>query len=313
VFFIAILLSVSAEIIDEIAVPVPWVSGECSDERFPKISGDWIVGCRGRGTITRAWNLRGRFGVQFEPMGRHPALFDGLVVDFESGLAVDLNMESCSSPDESSCTATQIQPFRTDVVGPFHMNGEMVSVSVREGLYFFEYGSNQRELLPSNPASWYPPAAGAGWVAWTEPSSVSGVERGMFWSLQTVAPLEIGNSEENVRHLTSSGDYLAWIEDSSVVIAQVRDGLIASEERTDSDAHSSSGLSLSGGVACWEAWGDGIDIECSDGRRLGGEGNQRYPSHSDDWLVYRVDGVTMTMAFVVASDEEQQEANEPLD
>jgi len=246
-------------------------------------------------------------------MGTHPALLDGLIVDFERGMEIDLDSESCASPNASICRSTSIQPFHIELVGPYVLNEGVVSVTVREGLYFFNYGSNQRELLSAKPASWYPPAVGAGWLAWTEPSSESGVERGMFWSRQTVTPVEIGAREENVRHFTSSGDYLAWIEDSSVVIGHVVGGVLASEVRVPTDAHTSSSLSLSGGIACWESWGVGVDIECSDGRRIGGDGDQRYPSHSADWLVYRVDGVTMTTAFVVASSVDQQEANEPLD
>jgi hypothetical protein len=313
VFLLAIVLAAKADISYEVAVPVPWVSGECIDERFPKISGDWVVGCKGRGTITRAWNLRGRFGVQFEGMGTHPALSDGLIIDFEGGLVVDLNTELCLVPDGSACSAIPSQSLNTPIVGPYHMNGDSVSVTVREGVSFFTYGSNQRELLAANPSSWYPSAVGSGWLAWTEPSTESGVERGMFWSRQIVTPVEIGSREENVRHLTSSGSYLAWIEDSSVVIGRVIDGELATEAHVSSDAHTSSSLSLNNGIACWESWGEGVDIECSNGRSVGGDGHQRYPSHNDDWLIYRVDGVTMVEAFVVASDVNQQEANEPLD
>ena len=312
-FLFAFLLSAEADTVEDVSVPVPWVSGECIDERFPKVTGDWVVGCKGSGTVTRAWNLLGRFGVQFDPMGTHPALSEGVIVDFEGGMELDLNSESCALPVASSCTATEIQSFNTESLGPFDMNHGSVSVTVREGLYFFNYGSNQRELLAAKPASWYPPAVGSGWLAWTEPALESGVERGVFWSRQTVTPVEIGDRAENVRHFTSSGEYLAWIEDSSVVIGLVVGGVLASEVRTPADAHTSISLSLYGGVACWESWGDGIDIECSDGRVFGGAGDQRHPSHSDNWLVYRVDGVTMTTPFMVASSVDQQEANEPLD
>jgi len=306
-------MSASAEIVDPVAVPLPWLSGVCLDDRYPKVSGDWVVGCKGRGTITRAWNLRGRFGVQFESLGTHPALSDGLIVDFHNGLAVDLNSDLCLSPVDSTCPVTQVQRYQADTIGPYDINGSQVSASTRDGIYLSIYGSNQRELLLANPASWYPSAVGDGWVAWSEPSIESGVERGLLWSRLSSTPVPIGQTDQNVRHLTSSGDFLGWIEDDSVIIARVEGGQLTTESRILTDAHTSSSLSLSGHHACWESWGDGVDVECSNGRRIGGEGDQRYPSHSDEWLVYRVNGVTMATVFVVASYEDPQEEDEPLD
>jgi len=134
------------------------------------------------------------------------------------------------------------------------------------------------------PMGWYPPAIGGQQIAWVADAGPDGAD--VWWvpvGKGHAEPLATGPGQQH--HVAGHDRWLAWASPDEVVIFDTVTG-----ERTTHPTQTgfSAGLTLWRDVACWETRdGASVDIACSDGVRIEGEGHQRWPSRWEDHLLYR--------------------------
>jgi hypothetical protein len=181
-----------------------------------------------------------------------------------------------------------------DLTAPPGTDGKKVVLATATDLQWMVLGENRRFHIESRPAPWYPPAVAGDVIAWVTRTDQTGED---IWILEedTVRPLANGPGHE--RHPVASTGSLAWLEEGGVVIHDLSTG---EQTRFSADVHTNTGLTLWESVACWEAWTEGdIDIQCSDGLQVNGEGHQRHPARFGNALLYRENGHTWVVRGAV--------------
>lgn len=243
----------------------------CLDARYPQLAGDWAVGCRGAG-VNLAIDLVTGEQVALERAALSPAVGQGVL--FAPTVGHGLWVLPDPVPDRQIAVPIQ---------GAAGTDGVRVAVATADDIQIMTVGERTRRHIDAHPAPWYPPAVSAWGVAWVQ----SGED---IWWAATGAregkPLADG--PEHQRHVAASGRWVAWIQDSGVVIHDLeRD----QQQLVETDAHPSRALSLWGPTACWEHWnGLDVDVWCSDGLRVQGPGHQRAPSRDGARLLLRDQG-----------------------
>jgi len=260
----------------------------CDDQRYPALAGPWAVGCDATGAVRVAIHVETGERVTIAAGGA-PALADGLV--YAPGIPSRVwRLPAGKSTPEAAIPGELIGPPATD--------GEVVVVPLADGLVRQALGDNRRQAIPGEPAPWYPPAVTGEWTVWVSlergEEVIEAHEQGAMTARRLDSHAENGG---HPRHVAASEGWLGWIRDDEVVLWHPEDG----ERRIPTDAHTSRGLSMWGGVACWESWnGEDVDIACSDGVQIARSGHQRAPSRWGDWLLY-VDDRDRVMIVEVAA------------
>ncbi len=261
-------------------VSVPWVSGPCADPRLPALAGEWAVGCSAL-KADRAQNLRTGERITLRHAAEHVALADGVVYGKPGLWKLE---EGGTLRQKEVLRAREFEQLATD--------GTIVALTTEQDVQVGDlFGNRRRHLLPA-PAPWYPPAVGAGRVAWV----VHDGDEGIWWlepGAREATPLADGEGHE--RHVALSGTHVAWIEDRAVVVQDLSTG---EERRLRADAHTARGLTLEGGIACWEQWtGTDVDVACSDGVTVQRPRHQRNPSRHGRWLMVVEEGQALVLEF----------------
>jgi hypothetical protein len=174
-----------------------------------------------------------------------------------------------------------------DLVAPPGTDGKKVVLATAVDLQWMELGGNLRFHIESRPVPWYPPVVTGDVIAWVTRTDQTGED---IWILEQGAARPLANGPGHERHPAASAGNLAWLEEEGVVIHDLSTG---EQTRFSADVHTNTGLTLWGSVACWEVWKEGdIDIQCSDGLQVTGEGHQRHPARVGNALLYRENGHT---------------------
>ena len=266
---------------------LPQLQATCADERYPQVAGLWVVGCSGRAAVDTAVHLETRQVVQLLDPADAPGVGgEGIVVAPDRRWTLPEG-----KPERHRRPLTGIAPWATD--------GRSVVVSTEQDVQWFPVGEHARQHLRGSPAPWMPPAAGDV-LAWVEVGERSLLGEDIFvWreGLRDGVPLVRRPGDQ--RHVAADAEHVAWIEEERVCVEDVATGL---RHCTETDAHSSRGLSLDQGVACWEHWnGQDTDIWCSDGLRLERPEHQRSPARSGPWLVFQDRGRVLVAELSPAS------------
>ncbi len=271
-------------------LPLPWLDGPCHDLRYPRLAGEWAVGCGPSGRVDRVLYLESRRTVLLSGAAESPAVAPGVLYAPTRDHGLWRLPSPEVEPDVSLVPLSGLAPPATD--------GEQAVLAVEEGLQVFRFDERLRRTYEATPAPWYPPAIAGSRVAWVDlrDGSEDVYVRGPDGERAVAA----GPGHE--RHVALSGDVVAWIDDEGV---SGLDLVTGEGWRVVSDAHTSRRLSLDGGVACWEAWnGLDVDVVCSDGLTWGGPGDQRNPSRQGSRLLVVDDGHALLLVFATPESDE---------
>ncbi len=257
--------------------PLPWLDGPCDDLRYPVMDGDWVVGCGPSGDVDRAMNLASGERVILDAGATAPAVGGGVV--YAAGLRGGLWRlpSAASDPDMARIPVTGHAPPATD--------GSFVVVVTSTDVQRLEIGERTRYHTAASPAPWYAPAVSGRWAAWVDVAERDARgEDVLVYDADTRQTLQVAVGPGNERHVALSGDHVGWVEDGAVVVRDLRTG---HQQRHATDARPTTRLALDGDVACWESWnGLDVDVTCSDGVAVEGDGDQRTPSRSGDRVLY---------------------------
>lgn len=242
------------------------------------------MGCGPLGKVSRAWNLRTGDRVDLSGVGNSPAVATGML--WEPGV------------HGGAWLLPETHPVRRpgwvdlDLIAPTGTDGSRCVLPLANELQVLSLESGRRVHVPARPAPWYPPVVYGNRIAWVDLGSVDSQGEDV-WMLElgaSGAGDAIAAGPGNERHVALSDSSLAWIDDQGVVVQSLKDG---QRQRWDGAVHTNTGLSLWKDVACWEIYLNGdVDIRCSDGVLLDGDGHQRFPSRYEDLLLFRQDGRT---------------------
>jgi len=225
------------------------------------------------------------------PAMDRPALSDGVVYTPAQG-HVTLKKPSAAKP-----SAFERTRFAGRTAAP-GISSAGVAVVQESALSLLASGSRVVRSVGGSgtpvPMGWHPPAVSDDWVAWVVDGGPSGAD---VWWIQMAGgtPTELDGGPGDQHHVVAQGQWLAWVRPEEVVIMDTTDH---SKTTVSAQTGFSAGLSLWQGVACWETReGADVDIACSDGVKITGDGHQRWPSRWDRWLLYR-DGDTVFLHTV---------------
>lgn len=246
----------------------------CDDDRYPRLAGEWLVGCEHGGDVDAAWSLRTGERVELDA-GRAPGVGDGVVY------AADGRAWRLPDPRPGGPLGAGVP------VAPPAVDGTRVAVAYADHLERYTLGDHVRPHLEARPLPWYAPALAGPLVAWVERSRETGEDVWVAGEDDQRRLLAGGPGDQ--RHVVGAGDWLAWVEPGAVVRHHVRTG---ETTRFPADTGFRAPPALGpDGVVCWEdraelrAGGD-IDLRCSDGLHLDRPGDQRAPSRSAGWLAF---------------------------
>ncbi len=257
--------------------PLPWLDGPCEDPRYPVLDGVWAVGCGSSGDVDRALNLDTGEQVELSRRLKAPAVGGGVL--YVAGTRGGLWRLPDPEPDP--------EMVRIPVTGHASpaTDGDHIVVVTDDNLQTMRIGERNRYHTEGTPAPWYPPAISGHWLAWVDIGALD--ERGedvlvYDRDARELRELAVGPLDE--RHVALSGDWAAWVDDEGVTVEHLVSG---ERTRVVSDPRPSARLSLDEGVACWEHWnGVDVDVLCSDGVTVDGDGDQRRPSRVGDRILY---------------------------
>lgn len=258
--------------------PLTESRGTCFDPRFPTLTGSWVLGCE-NGLVAQAWNVESGAVQTLEPAQRSPGVGSG--VAFWPGVGV-------WRLDEGGFVASK--PHQVSPIGPVVGDGEGFVLTTQDAVMWGGLTDGQRFREPAEPASWYAPALADDGPVWVDrrEAPLTGLD---LYRLVDGQVRVLVRAPGDQRHVAASGPWIAWVEDGYVVVQDTR---VGERRRYAAAAHTASGLSLWGPVACWEQWnGEDIDAVCSDGLVAGGAGHQRRPARSGPWLFYVDEGRPM--------------------
>ncbi len=264
----------------------------CSDRRFPKLAGPWIVWCNAStGEVDRATalDLPGRPTRELQAPVRDPSVAPGWLYrpSLEPRLWRLIAGEGALAPESPSGRLQETDGGRvvTDGVTAAWLNRESVEV--------WKLGEATRQVYPAHPVAGSAPALGGGTVAWVERTD----DETQIWGLVGGKPAAIAAPEGGARLVVGSGAWLAWVERGQVVLYAPESGERRQHAAVTGFDHPPS---LDGAVACWEdrhgvreageageGGGGDIEIRCSDGLELRRPGHQRQPSRFGPWLLFR--------------------------
>lgn len=258
-----------------LALPLYALDAACADPRFPRVVGEWAVGCGPTGAVDRAVHLPSRRTVTLPTALTHPCADDRqLWAPGQPDARVLLG------PVEPSLAPA---PRLTSPAGPCGISGDRVAVQDAEGLRVGD-AEGPWTRLDTVPYGGAPLAVTQELVAWV--AAIGDGQPQVWCWAGAAAPQPLG--AVGSRHVIAAAGRLAWVEPTAVVIW---DPTTQVAHRSPAQTGFSAGLGFDGEVACWEERGaHDVDLRCSDGRRITGPGHQRGPSVSGRYLLYNNNG-----------------------
>lgn len=267
-------------------LPLPWLDGPCQDARYPRLAGEWAVGCGPSGRVDRALHLATRRTVLLDHAAVAPGVAPGVVY------APTRDHGLWRLPEGARAQDAPLVPLRG--IAPAATDGEGVVLALDEGLQVFRLDEKVRRTWKATPAPWYAPAIDGDLVAWVD---VGGSSEDV-WALVDGDAVAVADGPGHERHVAVSGDQVGWIDGAGV---HTWDAVTHERQSWPADAHTSRRLSLDEGVACWEAWnGADVDVACSDGVTWDGPGHQRGPDRQGDQLLVMDKGRALLLVLVEA-------------
>jgi hypothetical protein len=279
--------------IDEVR-PVAFLQADrCADDRYPALAGAWAVGCVGSEAVNVAVSLLdGRIVTLTAPV-TSPALGAGWL--WTPGQPA--GAWALPDPVRRNYGGTSPESAVTTLVPRAGVAPAAVAKRVGHPTAFIAYADHVDRIdltqsswpvHPAHPVPGEPVALGQDWAAWTERSPKTGAD---VWALRgdVVTPITQGAGDQ--RLVAGSDNYLWWVDGDAVVRRDMGTG---AEDRYPAQTGFTAGLAVDpadGSVACWEdrrALGTtGIDLWCSNGAHLERPGDQRWPTMSNGYLLWR--------------------------
>lgn len=283
-----------------VAVPLYALDGTCSERHFPRLAGEWAVGCSRQGRIDRAVHLPDGRIVELDP-SLDPArtavsagtTSDALVLVELDGRTRVVDVTPHGATDRDGVTRLPAAPIAPPAGAPEHF-----AAALPDRIEALAYHARVRPTFKAHPVGWYAPALAWPHVAWVERSDAA-VEQ--VWTVQAAPPGEprlLSEGPGHQRHVVSDGRHIAWVAPGRLEQWTPSTGARTSLP-ADTGFHAPP--TISDGVVCWEERREppggarprpDIDILCSDGMEATGPGDQLWPSRSGPWLLYRADGHT---------------------
>lgn len=262
--------------------PLYAVEHACLDPRYPALAGSWVVACGPDGQVDRAISLVSGAELRLPFASEAPGLGPGAIYAAgpAGGLALLADGQVRGLEELTRVTDALVAPPATD--------GRHVAIAAADHVQAFLATDRQRRRIEARPAGWYAPALAWPWVAWVEDAGADGEDVRACHMERGDAPVTLAGGPGYQRHVVGDGHWLAWVEEDAVVIW---DTVTDARTRHPAITGFHAPISLSDGVACWETRdGPDIDIACSDGLMVRRAGDQRWPSRSGPWLLFREDG-----------------------
>lgn len=283
-----------------VAVPLYALDGTCADRRFPRLAGDWAIGCDKGGMLDHAIHLLDGRSIRIDPPldPRHTAVSAGptdssavLVEVADRTRVVDLRVTGAT--DRTEVTRLPAAPIAPPTTTARHF-----AALLPDRVEALAHNTRVRPTFAASPVAWYPPALAWPHVAWVERNAQ---QRETVWVVQTHPPADphpILESTHHQRHVVSDGTTFVWVDGG-----QLRTWNPETDQQQVIPAATGfhAPPTISGGVVCWEERRDppgsarpraDIDILCTDGLSAAGPGDQLFPSRSGPWLLYRSAGHT---------------------
>ena len=268
-----------------LAVPLYDHDGHCTDRRFPRLAGPWLISCHRAGQLTHALHLpTGTLHTLPRPLDTAATAPGALYAPGRAGGLFTLTVAGITeAADTTVVHGTLDAPPATD--------GHHVALLVDGEVQAFAATARSRRTWPAAPRGWYPPALRWPVVAWVADGGETGEDVLAIRLDGRAGPTPLAAGPGHQRHVVASESHLAWVEEDAVV---VWDPETEAAVRHPARTGFSAAPSLWQDVACWEERTEtGVDLRCSDGLVVDGPGHQRYPSRHDRWLLYREEGRLM--------------------
>lgn len=282
-----------------VAVPIYALdAGACRDDRYPALSGPWLVGCGADGRVDRAVHLGTRAEVRFVgDAGAVPGLGGGAVYDAANARLWRL----------PGTEPTQVAHLGEPPVGPPATDGAHLAVAFADHVEAFDAAAATRLHTDARPLPGAQVAMAWPWVAWVQAEANTGEDVWVKGAGPKARPLARGPGAE--WHVAGDERWLAWAGEGAV---WVEDPARGERRRHDADTGFLGELSMWGPVVCWEERallranvGD-IDVACSDGVLVRRPGDQVAPQRLGPWVVFREAGHVMlaTVPELILDDDD---------
>lgn len=261
-----------------VALPLHALKHRCTDPRFPRLAGAWVVGCGPGGAVDRALSIRSGRVIHLPrplaPAGTGP----GVVVG--TGRRGGMFRLTESGAEEIDGTTRITEPL----VAPPTTDGEHLALLSERGLQAFPATDGARSIHAARPLGWHPPALAWPWVAWVEDAGDGDAD---IWLRDTrerasARPLATGPGRQD--RVVANEAWIAWVDEGDVVLSNLEHG---GQRRFEADTGFRAPPTVWRGEACWETRGDDIDITCTDLPGIQATGHQGWPDRWGPWLLYR--------------------------
>jgi hypothetical protein len=279
--------------IDEVR-PVAFLQADrCADDRYPALAGTWAVGCVGSDAVNVAVSLQDGRVVTLTAPVRSPALGIGWL--WTTGLpagawALPDSVRRTYGVTSGEGAVTTLIP-RAGVATPAVANVEghpTAFIPYADHVDRIDLTASSWPVHPAHPAPGEPVALGDAWAAWTERSPRTGAD---VWALRGDVVAAIAQGAGDQRLVAGSNNYLWWVDGDAVVRREMSSG---AQARFPAQTGFTAGLAVDpadGSVACWEdrraLETTGVDLWCSNGAHLDRPGDQRWPTMSNGYLLWR--------------------------
>jgi len=258
--------------------PMHRLRHRCEDRRFPSLAGAWLLGCDGLGRVAWAEGLPDGPQVEIsEPSGRIGAAGGALYAHAPTPHTWRL-------PDPSPAEAGA-WGLAVPIASPA-FDGAHVALALDGRIAAFGVGDRVQLSWEAAPRPWFPPAISWPTVLWVDDRDAAARGTDLWrWDQGGGPPRPFVVRPGDQRHVAAGEGWAAWTDEEGVWLARLADG---ARWLRRCEAGFRAGPALWSGAVCWEerAAGD-IDVACSDGLRVGGPGDQGWPSRSGPWLLYR--------------------------
>lgn len=283
--------------IEPVVVPLLDVDADaCRDDRFPALTGPWLVGCSATGLVDRALHLGTRARVELRRAVASPGLGHGALYDAVAGL--------WRLPEPAP---EPVARLASPAVGPPATDGTHVAVALVDHVEAFPADAKIRSHTEARPLPGARVALAWPWAAWVQREPATGED--VWVRGEAGAPRPLARGEGPEWRLGGDDRWIGWIGPDAVFVEDLARG---ERRRYPADAGFLGELALWGPVACWEdraalrAGRGDVDVRCSDGVVVRRPGHQLHPARVGPWIVFREEGRVLlgTVPQLVLDDDD---------
>jgi hypothetical protein len=261
-----------------LSIPLHALKHRCTDARFPRLAGGWVVGCGPTGDVDRALSLESGRVIELpralSPAGTGPGFVVG--AGRRGGLFALTESGAVEVPDTTRITEPLLAPPATD--------GTHLAVLSERGLQAFPATERARTLHEARPMGWHPPALVWPWVAWVEDAGDGDADVWVRDVRDRRAATAMAKGPARQDRVVAAGAWFAWVDDGAVVLHEPATG---STRRVPAETGFRAPPAVWQGEACWEVRAADVDIACTDLPGVSGPGHQGWPDRWGPWLLYR--------------------------